>query len=405
MNHMKLTSTNLSDSLECPTSKSYAARALILAALSKDDITLLDLPTAQDTLDLIRCLKIIGLSIKTEGSNSLTVSGSFPRCEIVSDQIEMNLGEGGTTIRFLLPLLALGRAKYKLTFMGGMVSRPMQELYQTLKDINVSIVTNGSGLEIQGPIDSAKASVLDCTHSSQFASGIEMINAFYPLKITYSNLKLSKKYFEMTEFVVEELKNNSTFQIPVDFSSAGYLIAYAVLSKSLVINNIKYIDEFQADSILISILNDMGVKLKLDPIAGLRVSKAEKILQGFIIDGSCCIDLVPTLAFIAAHIPVKSKISHIKGLIHKESNRLAETLSILNHFGVNHEYSEESDSLTITGKKIDEYTQDQLGSYDPPNDHRMVMIASLFLKIRGGGTVSNRSSVKKSFPDFFSYFY
>ena len=40
-------------------------------------------------------------------------------------------------------------------------------------------------------------------------------------------------------------------------------------------------------------------------------------------------------------------------------------------------------------------------SYDPPEDHRMVMVAYLFMRALEGGVVSNAQHVKKSFANFF----
>ena len=78
MSHLKLTSANLTDSVTCPTSKSYAARALIIAALSEESVTLTQLPIANDTKDLIQNLKAIGLDIiHGENNQKLTITKSL----------------------------------------------------------------------------------------------------------------------------------------------------------------------------------------------------------------------------------------------------------------------------------------------------------------------------------------
>lgn len=399
MKYINLTSTSLPARLKCPTSKSYAARALIYAALSENDIQLSNMPTAQDTLDLMRVLKQLGIELDSQ----FKVSGSFPKSEISIKDTELNLGEGGTTIRFLLPLLALGKKEYHLSFEGRMQERPMSEFYLTLRELGVKIEETPSGIKIQGPLNNFNDVDLDCSRSSQFASALELVNHFYPNKVHYKNLSLSKTYFEMTKHVLEKISTNNSFEIPADFSCAGYFMSYAMFDRDLEITNINGPDLFQADSILLSLLKEIGVQISFGKNKGLIVEKISKPLCGIEVDGSKCIDLVPTLCFIAAHISNKSIIKNIKGLIHKESDRLKETLKILEHFSVEYDYDDHLDKLTVFGKSLNNYNF--CGKpYDPPIDHRMVMVASLFIKLRGGGRISNAHAVKKSFPEFFTFF-
>lgn len=406
MSHLKLTSANLESPLICPSSKSYAARALILAALSNREISLTNLPKASDTQDLIRNLKAIGLDIdQNEKENRLTIKNSFPACEKELGICKLNLGEGGTTIRFLLPVLALGRTTYEVSLAGRMSERPMGELYDALVDLGVKIQVENSKVQVQGPMIYSKSTTIDCTRSSQFASGFEMIKNFYPLQVTYSNLLLSKKYFEWTQHLISEIKSNSEVRVSVDFSCAGYFIAYAIFTKTINIKNIQKIDYFQADALLIDLLRSIGVTIETHPEVGMTVEKPSKTLRPLVLDGSHCIDLVPTLTFIAAHIPASSRISNIKGLVHKESDRLTETLRTLQAFGVEYSYNADLDELSIAGKKPEEYKSEGDYTFEPVADHRMVMIASLFVKLRGGGTVSNVESVGKSFPEFFTFFH
>lgn len=399
MNSIKLTSANLPSEINCPTSKSYAARALIIGALALKDIQLTNMPSAQDTLDLIKILKAIGIRV----DSNFNVSGSFPACENAETQTDLELGEGGTTIRFLLPLLALGEKGYNLRFSGRMLERPMQELYDALRALGVRVSETFSGVKVQGPIELNSNVTLDCTRSSQFASSLALVKEFRQIEIEYKNLELSKTYFEMTEFVLAHMRNNISFEIPADFSCAGYFLAYSLFTSDIKINNIKSRDRFQADSMLISILEKIGAEIATCENNALTLKKSSKSLLGIDISGSQCIDLVPTLCFIAAHIPKKSYIRNIGALAHKESDRLSETLKILDFFGVAHQYDSVSDVLEIFGKSPQSYRKQDL-SYTPADDHRMVMVASLFLKLRGGGEIFNSEAVGKSFPQFFSFF-
>src|SRR5665647_3118544 len=84
--------------IQVPPSKSYANRLLILAALKSTPFIIHNLPMAEDVQFLVQCLNKLGLAI-TKNSNSVTVTGSFPACE--SEDLSLDVGEGGTTARFL----------------------------------------------------------------------------------------------------------------------------------------------------------------------------------------------------------------------------------------------------------------------------------------------------------------
>ena len=62
-----------------------------------------------------------------------------------------------------------------------------------------------------------------------------------------------------------------------------------------------------------------------------------------------------------------------------------------------------NDVLVINGKLPNEYNMVN-AEYTPACDHRMVMISSLFAKLRSGGKIHNAHAVQKSFPEFFTFF-
>jgi 3-phosphoshikimate 1-carboxyvinyltransferase len=120
-------------------------------------------------------------------------------------------------------------------------------------------------------------------------------------------------------------------------------------------------------------------------------------LTPFDVDGSKFPDLVPTLAFVASHIEGKSTLRHLSVLRHKESDRIEEILKILRAFSIDFSFDDSIDELVINGKL----------HCSPPvsittaRDHRMVMMAYLFLRANNGGHLGETDCVEKSFPDFF----
>ena len=73
-------------------------------------VTVFNCSDSSDVTSMLSVFKKIGLEIKKNGSD-VTVVNSFPDCEkkINSEVIEIQTGDGGTTNRFLLPLLSVGK--------------------------------------------------------------------------------------------------------------------------------------------------------------------------------------------------------------------------------------------------------------------------------------------------------
>ena len=173
---MKITSSKLPSEVFCPTSKSHANRALILAAIKDATVTLLNMPKAQDVKDMLQILTEIGLKI-CEKHNSLEIQNSFPSCEVKSSKVIILPGsEGGTTIRFLLPLLALGTNKYRIPLLGKLGDRPFTGLVKALEQLDVSIRKEKDYIELQGPIilKTKQRLDIDCAKTTQFASALKL---------------------------------------------------------------------------------------------------------------------------------------------------------------------------------------------------------------------------------------
>jgi 3-phosphoshikimate 1-carboxyvinyltransferase len=404
MKSTKVSLNKLPAKVICPTSKSYAARCLILAALNPKDIVLVDLPQAQDTLDMMRVLKTLGINFLTDGRET-KVLGQFPVCEVPSNKnVKINLGEGGTTIRFLLPFLSLGKNQYELEYEGRMLERPMDELYSCLLLLGVGVEKHDSGILLKGPVLKNKKAKIDCLKSSQFASAFELISSALSREqlncvVDFENLALSIKYYELTQSLVALFSKQERILIKADFSSLGYFICHSVLRGSILVENIFEIDPLQADAKIFEALDQIGVNYQFSN-DGLFIEKLKKPTCGFEIDGSKCIDLVPSLFFLASYLPFESIIRNIDGLIYKESDRLNEMIIMMKKFKIDYIYNKELDYMTVLGgnSKVSEL------SLMVAEDHRMVMVGSLFLKMNSGGDVAPYNCVKKSFPQFFDYF-
>lgn len=397
---MKITSNKLPSKVICPTSKSYANRALILASLKHEACEVLGLPKATDVLELMSILKELGVKIKSI-NEGVIIENSFPLCEKTSSApVLLSGSEGGTTIRFLMPLLSLGKNEYHLPLYGRMGKRPLIQMIKILKGCGVSIFQEEGLLKIKGPITIGDKIRVDCSQTTQFATAMMHLQLIFNFKLEIDSLNSSSKYLEMSNEVLRAFKGTSVYRVPPDFSSLGYFLSYACLNQDILVENIKAIDTLQADSIIIDVLESMGVEVICNE-NGLFVRKLTIPFNGFQINGGECLDLVPTLVFLSSFAQSRSIFSNVKSLRSKESDRLSGTMEMLSFFNVESQYNARRDELIIYPRKLGKWNAKAL---EVAFDHRMVMSATLFMKHLGGGDISPSECTFKSFPEFFSFF-
>jgi 3-phosphoshikimate 1-carboxyvinyltransferase len=363
---------------------------LILGSLTAEIFKINSIPFSTDVINLINCLKKIGLDIEISEGN-LTIKNSFPHCEKDLDQ-PLEPGDGGTTTRFLIGLLARGKKTYRVKLSPEMSVRPMDELVKNLKELGVSINKTQDILEITGPYKLKHRITVEGNKSTQFASSLALALADEKIEINIKNLRNSKTYFSLTNSLIDDFKTGQReFKVPLDFSSLSYPFALGLIDGEVEIDNFTK-DPFQADAKLLDFFKD---SIKIDKnILKICPQKEVKPLE---IDCSDCLDIVPTLSFICSYATGKSVLKNLEGLLFKETNRLKEITNLLDLFGVSYNLKNDY-SLEIIGSTW----KSDFKEYQSPKDHRMAMTAFLFMKRNNGGVIYNSSCVEKSFPGFFT---
>ena len=388
--------------IKIPTSKSYSNRALILAAQNPKAITIKGLSHSSDVSHLKSCLKKIGIDFFQQNENDIKIVNSFPQCEIISNgPIYLESGDGGTTNRFLLALLAKGKNIYRVFSSGNISNRPIEELLEGLRLIGARVNTirekGREGIEVKGPlIFSNIEDVLEVksNRSTQFASALAMILWDQKIKIKLLNASGSLDYFQMTQELVKEFKTGIIdFTVPVDFSSLSYPLALASFKGKLHVPNCQNIDSLQPDSFFLSLLKNLGFDLQIGS-EGLLLNGSIDY-SSFELDCRPFPDLVPTLVFMAVYSNGPCLLKNINILKYKETDRILEISKILDLFEVQYELTDLD--LKIFPKKD---ISPQVNFQAPP-DHRMIMLAYLFMRTNSGGNIKNGQHVKKSFPHFF----
>ena len=382
-----------------PTSKSYAARLLILAALKSNPVKIFDVPDSSDVLTLLDCLKKIGLRISRIGPD-VVIENSFPACEpLDAPPLTLSTGDGGTTNRFLLGLLSRGKRIYRLCPSGRIKERPIRALLEALRfqGAQVSVSDPSFWCQVQGPIAHGKRILVDASDSSQMASSLGLALADTKAQVVPENLLASRTYWSLTEKLVCDFKKGClNWRVPVDWSGVSPLLGVGLLLNPVAIENCKALpDPLQADGRFIGLIKEMGGNPRQTP-EGLQLFPV-RILQAIKVDARHFPDLIPTLSFVCSYATGTSVFTHLEILRRKESDRLAEIQRLLNSFGVSHAFKAQTCSLEIYGPTP---RNERPITYMAPSDHRMIMSAALFMRYNAGGNLFNVHPVAKSFPRF-----
>lgn len=344
--------------------------------------------------------------------------------------------ESGTTLRFLLPVVAsLGvDAEFKLH--GRLSDRPISELNEQLELHGMKITRDTpDSLRISGRLPNQRLQsgefTFDSPQSSQFISGLLFA---LPLLESDSVIRIrgrfeSKAYVRMTLSVlrrygidirctsasdewiytipgnqryVGKVGTVNALEIEGDWSNAAVLLAIGALSgEQLRVTNLPLRSE-QGDRRILDLLKEFGIKLRCYPDAistlngTVDIYPSEGLKSIDAIDASDCPDLVPIIALLATQARGRTQIYGAKRARLKESDRLSGTCAVLTELGA--DISETSDGLVIVGTGI------LSGSYvgDGYGDHRIIMmLAAASLVSEQPVRIHGCRAVAKSYPDFF----
>ncbi|HSA84358.1 MAG TPA: 3-phosphoshikimate 1-carboxyvinyltransferase, partial [Patescibacteria group bacterium] len=392
-----------------PGSKSYTNRALLLAALTNNPVTIINPLMSDDTRTMISCLQTLGITI-TISDDRIVVTGSI--ADITEKAYELDAHISGVSIRFITALATIIPGTKTIYGKEGLNKRPIKDLVDGLKQLGAEI----EYLEKEGfppiRISSQKltpgAILLNGEISSQFLSAMLMITPLVgDVSIAIEGDQISKPYIDMTLDTMKNfgvtIENNdyleyqitkqqytaTSYNVEGDFSSAGYFFAIATLTKStLTLQNLNP-DSKQADKKLLDVLEDMGSKITYEKnaitIQGTGVIPME-------IDVTDFPDQAQTLAVLAAFAEGTTVLKGVQSLRIKETERVIAVQNELKKMEI--ETTATHDTLTIYGGNPKPATIDTYG------DHRMAMAFAVAGTKLTGIKINNPEVVSKTFPDF-----
>ncbi|MCL2678811.1 MAG: 3-phosphoshikimate 1-carboxyvinyltransferase [Dehalococcoidia bacterium] len=390
--------------LDAPSSKSYTIRALMCAALAPGHSYIRRALFADDTLAAADVLQKTGIGI-LKNEHGWGIEGGL----LKTPSSELFCRDSAATLRFMTAISALIPGTVRLVPGAGLAKRPVLPLLDALTQLGVNCRLedqtilvedsefHGGRVEMPGDISSQFISAL-LIAGARSQQGVQIALTSPPVSKPYLNMTIEclKKFGihaaaspTMEEFrVARQDFRPVEYTVEGDWSQASYLLALGTLCGEVIVSNLNA-ESLQGDRVILTLLTRMGARLS---VRRSSVMAQRSFLHGINADLSDCIDLLPTMAVLAACADGESRFSGVKNARLKESNRVEAVAAELRKTGIR--VRDEDDVLVIFGGSP------RGAVIDSHDDHRMAMAFGVLGAAAGDMTIEGAECVAKTYPDF-----
>jgi 3-phosphoshikimate 1-carboxyvinyltransferase len=406
----------LKGEIHLTSSKSESNRALIVRALCGGTFDVENLSISNDTKVLVELLYQIG----KEESGRVDNNGFKISDESADNhQLTLSVNLAGTVMRFLTAYLSVQNKEVILTGAQRMKERPIKVLVDVLKQLGAEISYQEKEgyppLKISGRKLFGEKVTIDGGISSQYISALLMIAPTLGngLIIEFDGEVISKPYINMTiemmryfgatvqwegsSLVVKSGHYKArNFKVEADWSAASYWYSMVALAKEadVTLFGLKK-ESLQGDSVVQEIYKSLGVATEFVE-GGIRLTKnTEFKAQDLEVDFINCPDIAQTVAVTCAALNVKAKLTGLKTLRIKETDRIAALQVELTRLG----FPVDVDKNDILINQLDSAPAEFTQSVETYDDHRMAM-AFAPLALYNSITIEDENVVAKSYPNF-----
>ncbi|SMB98328.1 3-phosphoshikimate 1-carboxyvinyltransferase [Thermanaeromonas toyohensis ToBE] len=401
-----------------PGDKSISHRAAIFAALADGTSEISNFLEAGDCLSTLRCLQALGVEIEGPREGKLKIRAQGPE-GLKEPEDVLDAGNSGTTMRFLLGVLAAQPFYSVITGDHSLRRRPMARVAEPLRQMGAHIWGREGGnlapLSIKGgnlrpieynlPVASAQvksALLLAGLHTE----GETVVREPVPARdhtermLEYCGVKIKKEDLEITIYGRQRIQPFKIC-IPGDFSAAAFfLVAACIHPRAEVV--VRNVGLNPTRTGLLTVLQEMGAELEViqegvsagEPYGVVRARSSS--LKGTKIGGALIprlIDEIPVLAVAAAVAQGSTVIRDAAELKVKESDRITTLAVELRKMGAKIETL--PDGMVLEGGSLKGAVVDSHG------DHRLAMALAVAGLIAEGETVIRGAECMSiSYPGF-----
>lgn len=388
----------LSGIVNLPVSKSILNRSQIIHAISDLNLHVPDDEAGEDTHRLYEMLSSV--------------------------DAKRYAGDGGTALRFMLAYSCFKNQAVEIYGSDSLNRRPIGALVDALRKLGAKIeyVANEGFppvriLSVDSFPNSNKVKI-ESGISSQFITALLLIAPCLQegLIIEWDDEPVSYSYIELTIAMmkycgvdVKQIENGLNVKpgkyerMPViekDWSAASYFFALLAQQPSgeLLLKGLS-LESVQPDIKTVSIFHSLAVEaFSVNDGVWIRKGKVNSISKQEFSFLSCP-DIAQTFSVAAAALGVDTRMSGLKTLRIKETDRIAGLQTELAKTGVEMEIVVEDNRDVVVMQKGTAIIRDAL-EFNTYQDHRMAMALSVF-STKGEITILDPMVINKSFPTFF----
>ncbi len=408
-----ITPSHTGGTVSVPSSKSVSHRALICAALSENESVIHGITQSDDVCATMGALSALGAGFDVH-NGTIRVT-PIDRSKVNANTV-IDCRESGSTLRFMLPIIASLGASCDLTCSGRLPSRPLSPLYEQLCGHGVSLSQNGVyPMCVGGRLKSGEYRLAGNV-SSQYISGL-----MFALPMCEGNSEIviegaleSESYINLTLSVLSKygisvdrtergyfVRGHQKYTAPResfcegDWSNAAFFMALGALGSNSVCCQGLSLDSVQGDRAIMNVLSRFGARIEKGQNS---VTVHPSSLCGITVDASDIPDLVPIISVLGAFAKGKTRIVNAQRLRLKESDRLLAMREGLGVLGA--DISETDDGLVICGRE-----SLSAGEVSGFGDHRIVMSLCVAAERANAEVIIRGAEAhNKSYPAFFDDF-
>ena len=406
--------------------KSLSIRCILLSSIAAGTSKIFNLLESDDVLNALKAIKKIGVNYKKKKYYTEIHGVGINGFNIKKNTV-IDAGNSGTLARTILGLCSATKKKIKLIGDRSLSKRDFSRVIKPLNLFGVNIKSKRgklplelTGSDLLRPIryieDKGSAQIKTCiilsaintpgitiikSKKSRTHSEVMLKNLNYPIKI------IKNKNYDLIEVKGLTQFKSFEYKVPGDISSASFFIVLTLLSKKSRLL-IKDVNINPSRTGIIKILNKMNANIKIinkknykgEVIGDIKI-KSTKNFKSINCPSNlntAAIDEFLLIFLIAAKSEGISSFKNLEELNKKESPRLDLSIKFLRMIGI--KVIRKKNDIKIYGNpKLELH-----GNYRIKNflkDHRIFMMSAIAaLTLNGTWVISDKDSIKTSFPNF-----